>query len=156
MNTRTAVIGVLSVVAAVVLLIVLKGSDGDEDKAGTGGNAPASAVGKPAQGEAEKAAGERPSGAGAETKADLPTVVVGADGKPVGGVAELSYVQGDAVRFRVESAVADEIHVHGYDLTKDVPAGGSVAFAFPASIEGIFEAELEGRGEQIVELTVEP
>ena len=43
------------------------------------------------------------------------------------------------------SDVADEIHVHGYDLKKDVPAGGSVRFSFPASIEGVFEIELEGR-----------
>ena len=40
---------------------------------------------------------------------------------------------------------------------KEIPeAGGTVTFAFPATIEGIFEAELEDRGEQIVELTVNP
>ena len=39
---------------------------------------------------------------------------------------------------------------------KDVAAGGSVSFDFPADIEGIFEAELEGREEQIAELRVNP
>jgi hypothetical protein len=39
---------------------------------------------------------------------------------------------------------------------KDVPAGGSVSFSFPAEIEGIFEAELEGRKEQIAEIRVNP
>jgi hypothetical protein len=31
-----------------------------------------------------------------------------------------------------------------------------VTFDFPATIEGIFEAELEGRKEQILELRVNP
>jgi hypothetical protein len=39
---------------------------------------------------------------------------------------------------------------------KDVEAGGSVSFDFPATLEGVFEAELEDRGEQILELTVNP
>ena len=39
---------------------------------------------------------------------------------------------------------------------QDVPAGGTVSFDFPAEIEGIFEAELEGRKEQIAEIRVNP
>ena len=56
----------------------------------------------------------------------------------------------------MDSDVSDEVHVHGYDIMKDVEAGGSVSFDFPATIEGVFEAELEGRKEQILELTVNP
>jgi hypothetical protein len=85
-----------------------------------------------------------------------PTIVVNAAGKPVGGIADLTYKEGDQINFKVKSAVADEIHVHGYDLMKDVKAGGTVAFDFPANLEGVFEAELEGRKEQIIQLTVEP
>ncbi|HET8814907.1 MAG TPA: hypothetical protein VFM51_08125, partial [Solirubrobacterales bacterium] len=59
-------------------------------------------------------------------------------------------------RFRVESAVADHVHVHGYNLMKDVAAGEVASFDFPATLEGIFEAELEDSGEQILELRVEP
>jgi hypothetical protein len=90
-----------------------------------------------------------------EVKNAVPTIVV-KSGEPVGGVQELEYSAGDQVRFKVDSDVADEIHVHGYDLMKDVPAGGSVSFSFPAEIEGIFEVELEGRKEQIAELRVNP
>lgn len=96
---------------------------------------------------------------GGDAKTDsgkVPTIVVDKAGKPVGGIADLTYDEGDRVHFKVESAVADEVHVHGYDLMKDVEAGGTVAFDFPATIEGVFEAELEGRKEQIVELRVEP
>jgi hypothetical protein len=86
----------------------------------------------------------------------VPTIVIDKAGKPVGGIADLTYRKGDQIHFRVQSAVADEVHVHGYDLMKDVKAGGSVTYDFPATIEGVFEAELEGRKEQIVQLTVEP
>jgi hypothetical protein len=77
-------------------------------------------------------------------------------GKPVGGIQKLDYTKGDQVRFKVNSDVADEIHVHGYDFHKDVPAGGSVSFSFPAKIEGVFVIELEAKGEQIARLTVKP
>jgi heme/copper-type cytochrome/quinol oxidase subunit 2 len=84
------------------------------------------------------------------------TTIVIEHGKPVGGIAELTYNQGEQVRFKVDSDVSDEVHMHGYDIMKDVKAGNSVSFDFPASIEGVFEAELEGRKEQILELTVNP
>jgi Cu/Zn superoxide dismutase len=85
----------------------------------------------------------------------VPTFVI-RDGEPVGGVAELEYDAGEDVRFEVTSDVADEVHVHGYDLLEQVPAGGTVSFDFPAEIEGIFEVELEGRRVQIAELRVNP
>jgi hypothetical protein len=84
-----------------------------------------------------------------------PTIVI-RNGEPVGGIEELEYSAGDEIRFQVESDVADEVHVHGYDLMEDVSAGGEVAFDFAAEIEGIFEVELEGRKEQIAELRVNP
>ena len=92
---------------------------------------------------------------GGTTGVTAATIVV-RNGEPVGGVQELEYSAGEEVRFTVKSDVADEIHVHGYDLMKDVPAGGTVSFSFPAEIEGIFEIELEGRKEQIAELRVNP
>jgi hypothetical protein len=85
----------------------------------------------------------------------VPTIVV-KNGEPVGGIRDLSYDKGDQIHFKVRSDVADEVHVHGYDLMKDVKAGGTIEFDFPATIEGVFEAELEGRKEQIIELRVNP
>jgi hypothetical protein len=85
----------------------------------------------------------------------VPAIVI-RGGEPVGGIQELEYEAGDQIRFEVRSDVADEVHVHGYDLSEDVAAGGTVSFDFPAEIEGIFEVELEARGEQIAELRVNP
>jgi hypothetical protein len=86
---------------------------------------------------------------------DVPTIVV-REGEPVGGVQRLEFDAGEEVRFRVSSDAAEEVHVHGYDLAKDVPAGGTVEFAFPAELEGIYEAELEQLGVQIAELQINP
>lgn len=87
----------------------------------------------------------------------VPTVVVDKEGHPVGGVAELVYRKGDQMHFKVKVPFAEEVHLHGYDVAKEVPkGGGTVTYELPASIEGVFEAELEDRREQIVELKVEP
>ena len=89
------------------------------------------------------------------TSSTTPTVRV-VNAKPQGGVQKLSFTKGGTVKFHVTSDTADEIHVHGYDLMKDVAKGGSVTFSFKGSIDGRFVVELEGHGEQIAELDVEP
>lgn len=78
------------------------------------------------------------------------------NGQPQGGVKTVSFKKGDQVVLKVNSDVADEIHVHGYDLKKDVAKGGSVTFRFKATIEGRFEVELENAGTQIANLEVTP
>ncbi len=95
------------------------------------------------------------SDAEADAGGAVPTIEIRGD-EPVGGVQELEFSAGEEIRFEVSSDRAEEVHVHGYDIAKDVPAGGSVEFAFPADIEGIFEVELEGLGTQIAELRVNP
>jgi len=85
----------------------------------------------------------------------IETIVV-RNGEPVGGSAELEYDAGEQVRFRVSSNEADEVHVHGYDIGEEVPAGGTATISFPADIEGIFEIELHGSEKQIAELRVNP
>ena len=71
-------------------------------------------------------------------------------------VTEITVKKGERVRFRARSAEADEVHVHGYDHSKDVPAGKTIEMSFKADIEGIFEIELEHAGKPIGELRVNP
>jgi hypothetical protein len=78
------------------------------------------------------------------------------NGQPVGGVQDLTFTQGGDIRFQVDSDVSDEVHFHGYDVGKDVKAGGSVTFDVPATITGKFEVELENRVTQLAEITVHP
>jgi hypothetical protein len=96
------------------------------------------------------------SSGGDDNKSGGSTTVNVVDAKPQGGIKKLSFKKGDQVQFKVVSDTADEIHVHGYDLMKDVPKGGSVSFSFKGSIEGRFVVELEDHKQQIAELDVTP
>lgn len=87
----------------------------------------------------------------------VPTIVIDKQGHPVGGIRQLVYHKGDLIHFKVEVPFEEEVHLHGYDVMKEVPkGGGTVTYDLPAEIEGEFEAELEGRKEQIIEMKVEP
>lgn len=97
---------------------------------------------------------ERPA-QGGNTTPSVPMIVI-RDGEPVGGVQELEYDAGEQIRFRVRSDRADEVHVHGYDVEQEIPAGGIATLSFPADIEGIFEVELHESEAQIAELRVNP
>jgi hypothetical protein len=125
----------VSVLLALALALGLNACGSGDDNGTTGGTATVQE-----QGEA----------AGA-----VPTIVI-RNGEPVDGIEKLEYSAGDQIQFRVQSDVADEVHVHGYDVMEDVAAGGTVSFSIPAELEGIFEVELEGRKEQIAELRVNP
>jgi plastocyanin len=69
---------------------------------------------------------------------------------------ELEYKKGDTISFRVRHTADDEIHVHGFDKSKDVKANETVTMSFRANIEGIFEVELEHSGTPLGTLKVEP
>jgi hypothetical protein len=139
-NSTRIALAVGAIAALVVLFVVLNSGSSDNKSNKTTGTA----------------AGATAGTTGTTTGAPAAQVITVRNGKPVGGIKKLEYTKGDQVRFRVSSDVADEIHVHGYDFHKDVRAGGSVSFSFPAKIDGVFVIELEGRGEQIGQLTVKP
>ena len=92
-----------------------------------------------------------------------PPKVASSNGAPVGGVQEIEVAKGDPVRIDVTPDVPAEVHVHGYELTKEVKAGQTAKFDFPATAEGVFEIEVhhlvngeEGSGVQVAELKVTP
>ena len=85
---------------------------------------------------------------------ELNYVVVG--GQPQGGIARDSVAQGRNVLITVTSDVADEVHLHGYDLMADVAPGTPATIRFTADAPGRFEIELEDSAVQIAELEVRP
>jgi hypothetical protein len=95
-----------------------------------------------------------PGGTSKKTPTVRNLTVTVAGGKAVGGITPLTANKGDTIRLTIRSNVADEIHIHGYDLHQTVTAGGSVTFQFKATIDGNFVIELESRSEQIAALTV--
>jgi hypothetical protein len=139
-------LALVGAVVVIVAFVVLRGGDDSGDAQ------PAETTSQPARTVERTVTQTTPAAPAAPAVATV-TVV---DGHPRGGVQRITRTKGDRVRLRVVSDTADEVHVHGYDLKKDVAAGGSVTFAFAATIDGRFEVELEGSGTQLAELDVEP
>ena len=63
---------------------------------------------------------------------------------------------GEVVEIRVVADVADEIHVHGYDLTFPTEPGVPTVVTFTADAQGIFDVELEEAEIPLFELVVAP
>jgi plastocyanin len=78
------------------------------------------------------------------------------NGKAVGGVQTVSVKKGDRARFKVVSDADHEIHLHGFDIAKDVKAGGSVTYNVKTDAPGIYEFEIEDTTTKIGQVKVEP
>jgi FtsP/CotA-like multicopper oxidase with cupredoxin domain len=131
----------IAVVIAVVAVIVL--ADSGEDTT-TGSQSTATATPQP-----EEPASETTTPTATPTPTPPPLL-------KGGKVTRLEYTEGDTVRFRVTSDVPEEVHVHGYNIAKDLEPGKVTTVSFKATITGIFEIEYEHAREQIAELRVEP
>jgi hypothetical protein len=86
--------------------------------------------------------------------ARVPIVIRG--GRPVGGIRRVTVARNRRVVLVVRSDVADHVHLHGYDIMRDVAPGRPAQLAFRATIPGRFEVELEDRGLQVADITVNP
>jgi len=147
-NGRLLAIAAALVVLAIAFVVLSPG--GDDEPATTGTTASTTAA---------TTASTPTSTAPAPPPPQKPKAakVVVRDGKPVGGVERIEVKKGERALIEVSSPdTSDEIHLHGYDLKRDLSAGGSVRFMFTADADGIYEIELEGAGVQIGELVVEP
>lgn len=75
-------------------------------------------------------------------------------GEVVGGAPTHEVEIGATVHLLVSSDVADHVHVHGYDLFFDVVPDEPTEIMFTADVPGVFEIEMEGTHELLVELVV--
>ena len=76
------------------------------------------------------------------------------NGEPVGGIQRPKVQLGKTLTLIVEADVADEVHVHGYDVKRDVAPGEPARLQFRTDLAGRFEIELEDAQVQIAQLTV--
>jgi heme/copper-type cytochrome/quinol oxidase subunit 2 len=135
----------IAVVIAIVAVIVLADSSEDDTTppAQTGSTATATATAEPKEASPQETPTPTPT-------PEPPPLLTG------GKVTRLDLTEGDTVRFRVRSDVPEEVHIHGYDIARDLEPGKTTTVSFKATITGIFEIEFEDAGEQIAELRVEP
>lgn len=76
------------------------------------------------------------------------------DGSPAGGVQRVEVDLGSVVALMVTSDVAEEVHVHGYNILRAVSPGHPAHFGFTAEIPGVFEVEFEGSGRLLLLLEI--
>jgi hypothetical protein len=82
--------------------------------------------------------------------------IVVRDGQPVGGVRRVTVSKGRRVVLVVTSDVTDHVHLHGYNVMRDVAPGRPARLSFRATIVGTVEVELEDRRLQIARVTTKP
>ena len=80
--------------------------------------------------------------------------VVVSGGAVRGGSRRERVAVNEKVTLRVTADIADEVHVHGYELKAPVEPGRPAEVQFTANIPGVFEVELEGGHLRLLELEV--
>ena len=95
-------------------------------------------------------------GSGSNTPTTANVTIDVKNAKPVGGVKKIKIKQGGTLNLKVNSDVADEIHVHATDQHAEVKKGGSISLTVKPTGTGNSEIELENHKQQIAELTIEP
>ena len=146
----------LMALAAVILGVgftVLRPSDDESDSSRTS----ATATSTPSATPSSVATADGP--AAEATPTATPTPRPTPDPGPVLTTAKVTKIRvnkGETVRFQARSSKPEEIHVHGYDLSREVNPGKTTRMAFEATIDGIFEIEFEHSGTPVAELRVDP
>lgn len=69
------------------------------------------------------------------------TFEIGIEGSTVTGGGRIVVPFGETVTLRITSDIADEVHIHGYDLYVDLEAGVTAEVSFTADIPGVVEIE---------------
>lgn len=141
-NARLGVLG--AVIAAAVLAFVLLRPGGDS--AGTSTSVTTTSA----------APSSKPAATTTAQAAAPVTRIRVVGGKPVGGVQDITVKQGDRIRLVVTADQPEHVHLHGYDIEKPVGPGAPARYDVPATINGVFEIELEDSSVQLAKLTVEP
>ena len=77
-------------------------------------------------------------------------------GRVAGGVKRVTAKKGQRIVLAVSADLSDHVHVHGYDIFRDVSLDSPARISFRARIAGRFEVELEERGILIARLEVSP
>lgn len=134
-----------ALVLASALLLTACGSDEPDDAAPAPAAAPASSALSSGPSEPEPVV----------TPDDAQVVSITVTGGEVSGdTGRVEVPVGTTVRLSITSDVADQVHVHGLDLTQAVSPGQATQLEFVADQPGIFEVELHDSRQVLTRLQV--
>lgn len=107
-------------------------------------------------GKAPSASGASSSGTAAGSSAAAKMIVVTiTHGKASGDTGRIPVKVNSHVTIQVTSDTADEVHLHGYDIEKELEPGEPTSLSFVADQTGIFEVELHKANVVILHLQVQ-
>ena len=133
-----------ALLTAVLLAVLLAGCATGEDPDDTAAPPSPSA-----------AASASPSAAASPFVASARVIDVRFAGGQVSGVEpRVPVTLGEKIVIRVRSDVAEQVHVHGYNLEQPVLAGGTVEIALTATISGGWDVEMHESGKTLFQLRV--
>jgi len=149
---RLLLVAAVSVAAVVVLFVVLRPENDNERTAtGTAGTTSTTQTTTSATTTTAPTTTAKP-----RPPARTRITITVRGGRVVGGIRRATVPKGARVELFVTADVADEVHLHGYDRSRDVAPGAPARLRFRATTSGRFEVELEQRELQIAEITVRP
>ena len=148
---------VAAVVVAIVAFVIAQPGD-DEDEGQSAGNTAAQTETRSNTGDGET---EPPETEPAPPPEPQVTRIRLRGGSVVGGPKDIEVTRGETVRIVVAADAPDEIHLHGYDITRNAGPGQPARFSFKANAEGAFEieshvAEDAGKDPLVARLVVQP
>jgi len=147
---KKVVLGLAGVAILVVLFFVLRPGDDDDDDQATPPPPPATTRNGTATTPTRPTTiTPRPSG-----PTQIRIVIRG--GRVLGGLRRARLERGERAVLIVRADVSDHVHLHGYDIMRDVSPGRPARLRFRATTPGRFEVELEDRRLQIAQLEVRP
>jgi hypothetical protein len=110
-------------------------------------------AGKPPAASRASASGSSTGAAGTTPGQRIEISVV--KGKISGASGRVQVAKGTSVTLVVTSDAADEVHLHGYDIEKELVPGKPTTVQFTATLTGVFEVELHKASVVLVHLQVE-
>jgi len=140
---RLTFLGIAAAIAVVALVSLAGGGDETKRSSNSAPTPTPTATATAAEGE------ETPTPTPTPTPEPPPLLQAGKE-------KALTFEEGETVRFRVRHDAPEEVHVHGYDVTKNLEPGKTATVSFKADITGIFEIELEGSHQLLASLKVLP
>ena len=135
-----------SALVLVLPLAACAGTDAAADGDGSASSTPAPSGASPT----EDAGAATTAPAASATRIEVQVT----GGQVAGDTGRVPVAAGEEVTLAITGDVADEVHVHGYDLTTDLVPGTPAEITFDATIPGVFEVELHDAGTVLLTLQV--
>ena len=146
LTTRTA----RAAAACLLTVLAVAACGSDEEPSEDAGSSPTVSV-TPTT---DEAASATPSATPTPDDSQAVSITV-SGGEVSGDTGRVEVPVGTRVRLSITSDAADEVHVHGFELTRAVSPGQATQIEFVADRTGIFEVELHDAGTVLTRLQVQ-